>query len=217
LRRRISNVVEAVSYLGLALTKSIVVSFAATASLPVRAPSFDADAFQQHAMAVAQMARFVTAPNNQPDESFAAGLLHDVGKLLLASAMPARFEMISRAAALSGRSFEDEELIAGGCAPHRRLGVYLLNLWGLPWPVVQAIANYPVAPTVEQKRLGAAGAVYLARQLLREAAGEESSVVDVRFIEGLGLEGKVEAWRACAKELVDGGCGRIVVGATVDG
>jgi HD-like signal output (HDOD) protein/ActR/RegA family two-component response regulator len=202
LRRRISNVAEAVSYLGLGITRSVVVAFAASSGLPVRAPSFDGNAFQRRSMAVAQLARFVAPERARCDDSFAAGLLHDVGKLLLASALPARFEMISRAAALSGKSFEDEEQIAGGCAPHLRLGVYLMNLWGLPWPVVEAIANHRVAPTVEQKRLGPAGAVYLALQLLREAAGEESPGVDRAFVAAVGLEHELDLWRAHAKELV---------------
>jgi len=189
LRRRISSVVEATSYLGLGVTKSVVVACAATNGLLVRTPSFDAHAFQQRSAAVAHMARFIAPRHDQADDFFAAGLLHDIGTLLLASAMPARFEMISRAAAISGRKFAEEEQIAGGCAPHRRLGVYLMKLWGLPRPVVEAIANHPVAPTVEQKRL--------------EAAEDESAAVDLDFIEAVGLGSKLEMWRARARELVD--------------
>ncbi len=202
LRRRVSNVAEAVSYLGLTLVKSLVVAFAAAGALPVRAASFDSLAYQRRSLRVARLARFMVSGRELGDDSFAAGLLHEVGKLLLASALPARYETLEAAAAASGRTFEEEETLAGGCAPHLRLGVYLLHLWGLPWPVVEAIANHPVAPTVEQGTLGAAGAVYLARQLLREAAREAHAAVDLEFVTALRLESRLDAWRAHALEVV---------------
>jgi HD-like signal output (HDOD) protein len=153
-------------------------------------------------MRTGQIARRLAPSAEQADTCFAAGLLHDIGKLLLASALPERYDQLSRATAVSGRSFAEEETLLGGCAPQLRLGVYLLNLWGLPWPVVEAIANHAVAPSVEQGKLGPAGAVYLGCQLLSEASIDACGGVDLAFVERVGLGSRLGEWRAHAAELV---------------
>lgn len=198
-RRHVSSIVEAVTYLGLSLVRSLVVAFAVD-DLPVRAASFDLGAFQRRSMRTAAMARYL-APRDRADDCFASGLLHDLGRLILASAMPARYDLIAATAVASGKTFEEEEIALGGCAPHRALGVYLLNVWGLPWSIVESIANHPFAPTVETKRLGPAGAVYLARQLLAEAL-DASVVVDLAFVERAGISRALDGFRAHAAELI---------------
>ena len=81
------------------------------------------------------------------------------------------------------------------------MGVHLLNVWGLPWEVVSAVANYPNAPQVESTVLGTAGAVYLAHQLLQDAA-DGAEVLDRTFVDRVGLGGRVAEWRARAAQVV---------------
>jgi HD-like signal output (HDOD) protein/ActR/RegA family two-component response regulator len=79
-------------------------------------------------------------------EAFAAGLLHDVGKLVLAMAMPDRYADVLRRAHDSGRPlYEVEKELLG--ATHAEAGAYLLALWGLPVPVVEAIAAHHAEPS----------------------------------------------------------------------
>ncbi len=73
------------------------------------------------------------------DESFAAGLLHDVGKLILASIYAEESSRIWKLPVedeVSSLALEREVL---GCT-HAEIGGYLLGLWGLPDPVVEAVA-----------------------------------------------------------------------------
>jgi HD-like signal output (HDOD) protein/ActR/RegA family two-component response regulator len=201
LRRRISNVVEAVSYLGLTLVKSLVLSLSASEELPVRASCFDLHKFQKRSMQTAQLAKCVMDRPKLADDCFTAGLLHDIGHLLVASAMPEQYDAIARAAAASGRSLEEEGAAAAQYPSHARIGAYLLNLWGLPWPLVEAVANHSNAPDVETRELATAGAVYVGRQLLKETTESGPATLDEGFVARVGLTSHIPAWRTRAREL----------------
>jgi HD-like signal output (HDOD) protein len=201
LRRRISSVGEAVSYLGLALIRKLVTSLGAEEAIPVHAQQFDPHAFQQQSLRTARIARHLAATPGQADDFFAAGLLHDVGKLVLSSTLPARYDRLASAAAASGRSFEEEEATDLECASHLRLGVYLLKLWGLPAPIVDAIASHRDPASVEAGELGVAGAVYLGRQLLDEASGG-ATPIDHAFVARVGGGSRLAGWRSHATDVV---------------
>jgi putative nucleotidyltransferase with HDIG domain len=68
-----------------------------------------------------------------------AGLLHDVGKLALAVALPERYRELLAQGPDVGRSDPAAEQKLLG-SDHARVGAYLMSLWGLPGDVVQAIA-----------------------------------------------------------------------------
>jgi HD-like signal output (HDOD) protein len=202
LRRTISSVVEAVTYLGISQVKSLVLVLGADEGLPVQSTYFDAHAFQLHSMRTGQLARYIAVGRHQEDDCFAAGLLHDIGKLILASALPARYDAIVSAAATSGRAFDEEEAATDDCAPHPALGAYLLNLWGLPWHVVEAVANHEHVPQTEASALGTAGAVYIAHQLLAEAMADGPGKLDRAFVDRVGLGERIPEWRTRAAEMV---------------
>ena len=205
LRRRISSVVEAVSYLGFGLVKNLVLALGFAERLPVRATRFNAAAFQQHSMRTGQLARYVAAQPDLADDCFAAGLFHDVGKLLLASALPARYDAVAIAVSEGGMTFEQAEMSDDAFPSHTQMGVYLLNLWGLPWQIVEAVANYEHAPQLECAEMGPAGTVYISHQLLGEASGELHAGLDLSFVDRLGLGSHVSKWRARAAELSGAG------------
>ena len=74
------------------------------------------------------------------DDAYAAGLLHDVGVLVLASRMPVEFAAIQlRVEAGEPRSRVERELLG---ADHGEIAGYLLGLWGLPDNIVGAIAAH---------------------------------------------------------------------------
>lgn len=79
-------------------------------------------------------------------EAFAAGLLHDVGKLVFATAMPDRYTEVLREAHTSLRPLDEIEKERLG-ATHAEAGAYLLALWGLPVPIVEAIAAHHEEPS----------------------------------------------------------------------
>ena len=88
-----------------------------------RAAGLDADALAARAVATATEAARLAEPDDRSD-AFTAGLLSDVGLLLLAAKAP---ELLRR----------DESDLG---FTHGGLGAYLLGLWGLPPRVVEAVA-----------------------------------------------------------------------------
>jgi HD-like signal output (HDOD) protein/ActR/RegA family two-component response regulator len=194
-RRRISSVREAVSYLGTEQLKNIVLTVAIVSSLPARAAHFDAAAFQDHSITIARVAGLVAADRALADTSFAAGLLHDVGKLAMASTMPELFDAISRACKATGRSFEDVELELGGCG-HARLGATLLHLWGIPFDVVEAVLYYGRAPAMSGTKLESWDAVHLAHRIVGAAGTGIGDDADHAYLSRLGQLPRLPELRA---------------------
>jgi HD-like signal output (HDOD) protein len=125
LPREVTSLPEAVAYLGVATVRSLVLSTEAMSLFrpAARAAGLDADGLAERAVATATEAARQADPEHRSD-AFTAGLLSDIGLLLLADKAP---ELLRRDEADLGFT-------------HGGLGAYLLGLWGLPGRVVEAVA-----------------------------------------------------------------------------
>ena len=87
-----------------------------------------------------------------------------------------------------------------------RVCAYLLGLWGLPYPIVEAVANHHAPSRVkEQKTLGALGAAHLGEYLSGHADVEGvSPQMDEEYVRGLGVLGELPKWRALAAQSTSG-------------
>jgi HD-like signal output (HDOD) protein/CheY-like chemotaxis protein len=133
LPRRVTSVPEAVAYLGVATLRSLVLSTEAMSLFrpAARAAGLDVDGLSARAVVTATEAAGLAAPEHRSD-AFTAGLLSDVGLLLLAAKAP---DLLRRDEAELGFT-------------HGAAGAYLLGLWGLPPAVVEAVAFHHEPPGV---------------------------------------------------------------------
>jgi len=144
LRRELSDATEAVSYLGVETVKTLVLSaHLFTEFKPAYVNGFSLEGLSYHSLATAAacraIARFEECEPRFVEEAFCAGMLHDAGKLVLAQDFPVPYAKILEVAEqTSSPVFEVERQVLG--ADHADVGGYLLGLWGLPVPVVEAIA-----------------------------------------------------------------------------
>src|ERR1039457_6989322 len=159
LRREITNPVDAVVYLGMETVRALV--FTASAFSQFRLSSrdhFSIEELQQHSLAVGTLARQIANSMGLSaaavDHAFVGGLLHDIGKLVLASNYPEQYQEILRRAHEGSFRMRDAECDTFGTS-HAEIGAYLLWLWGLPDPVAEILAlhHHPsrdteVAPAV---------------------------------------------------------------------
>jgi HD-like signal output (HDOD) protein len=133
LPRHVAALPQAVAYLGVTTLRSLVLSTEAMSLFrpAARAAGLDVDALSARAAATATEAARLAAPDHRHD-AFTAGLLSDLGLLLLAAKAP---ELLRR----------DEGELG---FTHGAVGAYLLGLWGLPPAVVEAVAFHhePVGP-----------------------------------------------------------------------
>jgi HD-like signal output (HDOD) protein/CheY-like chemotaxis protein len=200
-----SNVGEAVMYLGLATIRALVLStqvFSQFNQETIKA--FSIDAIAQHCWMTGVLARRIAEAEQQDpkisDQCFLAGLLHDLGYLILASGLPEQYPHLLQTARDSNRPVWEVEQ-AELSASHAEIGAYLLGLWGLPTPVVEAVALHhrPAAATLQS--FSPAIAVHVADSLahsmvptLPEQAGIE---IDTAYLATLGLGGRLEVWKEC--------------------
>ena len=94
--RSITNIQNAVSYLGISTLKSLVLSvevfrvFAPKSPLP----GFSLDDLQRHARHTSYIAARLPVPKHLVEIAMVAGMLHDVGKLVMAWKLPDRFKKL---------------------------------------------------------------------------------------------------------------------------
>jgi HD-like signal output (HDOD) protein/CheY-like chemotaxis protein len=206
LARRVTSLHSAVSCLGmetirnLALTSEVFRVF-----LPdSRIPQSICDSIQRHAMRTAAIAAALPVERGTRDITAVAALLHDIGSLFLASAMPEEFSAILSLASMRGcKSFEAEEELLG--TSHAEIGAYLLGLWGIPGVAVEAIAHHHHPTRIPHATLDCTLAIYVADFLADEledhpkgAKGFEIAESDRVCLELLGVLDKIPEFRELA-------------------
>lgn len=209
LGRPITNIHEAVAYLGLETIKALVLSIHALSQFDDLAErQFSVGGLWRHSLAIAGAAKAVAlsqhADRRLADEAFVAGLLHDAGKLVLSANFP---ELYGRAVRLARERpvsivTAEQECFAGS---HADVGGYLLGLWGLPVSVVEAIALHHSPRLSACRTFSPLTAVHLAHFLIddKHAGGEVRGDVecDREYLEDLGLSGPEETWRQSAQSV----------------
>ncbi|HLH55625.1 MAG TPA: response regulator [Verrucomicrobiae bacterium] len=207
LGRAIASPAEAVSYLGVDTIKSLVLSIHAFSQFSTsRVPGFSIDGLwvesQQTAGVAKEIMRQEDFDQKVTDEAFVAGLLHDTGKLILASNFPAEYTQALRAAEQGTPALLAAEENTFG-ANHAEIGGYLLGLWGLPVRVVEAIALHHQPGKCVNPVFSPLTAVHLGAGLVKFHSATDLEMlkteIDLQYLERLGLAGRLERWREIAQ------------------
>ncbi len=206
-----TSIQSAVSYLGINTLKSLVLSVEIFRAFKPQKdlPGFSLEKLQHHAQLTAQIAARLPVPKHLADIALVAGMLHDVGKLILAWKISSHFEsMLAEAHEANCPVHQVEERHNG--FSHAEIGAYLLGLWGLPYTVVEAVALHHGPNRVPHQNFDAISAVYAANLLAHEreksCGGERADYVLDNYqkeFAGLGVLDKIPEWRALAAEVPD--------------
>jgi HD-like signal output (HDOD) protein len=203
LRLQVANPVEAIGYIGLETTKALVLLAHTFSSFEnVKLSVFSVESLWRHSVATGHFARRLgLLESNQhdlADQAFAAGLLHDIGKLLFAANMPGLFvEALALAREQCRRFWEVETQVLGAC--HSELGACLLGIWGLPTSLVEAVALHHHPNRAFQAQFSPLTAVHVANVLAHELNPEQSLTipdqVEQEYLAACGLTERLETWR----------------------
>ena len=142
LRSQVTSIAYAVSILGLDKLRNMALAIAVTRmwSSAQAAPGWSAPRFNQHSLATAMLADAMALQLrvDYPEGAFLAGLMHDLGKLLVASSMPADYMDIEAEFERTGASWEECESMVLGL-DHSGISAMALEQWKLPEPIVRAV------------------------------------------------------------------------------
>lgn len=206
LTRDISDIKMAVSYLGISILQNLVVSAEAFRMFQPKKmiPGFSMEELHSHSQLTARIAAHFAADKKVPTAVVVGALLHDVGKLVIAERAPDHLARAITGAREDGRPvFAVEEELIG--VSHAEVGAYLLSLWGLPYPVVEAVAHHHHPERVSQHRLDMITVVYLSNLLAHENSGEGSppalvqQEIDTGVLNAIGIADQLPEWRQVAE------------------
>ncbi|HPF34384.1 MAG TPA: HDOD domain-containing protein [Candidatus Krumholzibacteria bacterium] len=186
--RPIVSLEDAVCHLGLERIRRLAQATAMT-EMPDAEPSH-LEALREHAVRVADRAATCFADILPPAEVHTAALLHDVGRIVLAAVMPEEEREIQRLADRDGRQPHEVERELLGIT-HARIGGYLLGLWGLPAPLVDAAAHHHDPSHTAGTSPTLLTAVHVTDRIMR---GREVDL-DLEYLERIGCLGRLPAWR----------------------
>jgi HD-like signal output (HDOD) protein len=207
LGRQFSSAVEAVAYLGLDTIKSLVLSIHAFSQFDkAETGALKIESLWNHSLQVAGSAKRISKLEGQEpkatEEAFTAGLLHDIGKLVLAVNLPDEYTEATRLAHSGLELSLAEHLVFG--ANHADVGGYLIGLWGLPVPVVEAVALHHAPSRATQPAFSPLTSVHAANVLEWErpncANGAPAPHLDDNYLGLVGVSSRLPAWRQALAE-----------------
>jgi HD-like signal output (HDOD) protein/CheY-like chemotaxis protein len=168
----VSDVVQAVVLLGTHTVRGLVLMHDIVRSLDPDGvlPAAWLQNLTEHSVHTSRLARQLAGDAPWRNDAFTAGLLHEVGQLVLASSRPEDYPQIlhdwkqTEELALD----EAERARCGTC--HTEAGAHLLSLWGLRAEVVEAVAGHAAAPR-QPAVVDAVSTVALAHQVVEAELG----------------------------------------------
>jgi len=199
---RIHDISEAVQQLGMTTVRSLALSAQVYGQFaPGRLKSFSTEALWSHLMKCGGLARAILRREHadlaETEDAFTAGMLHDIGKLMLADSLPDEFAQALKLAETEKIPISAAELEVFG-ATDAGLAAYLLGLWGLPTGIVEAVAFHGSPEKSGLKKCSALTAVHVADALCNETA---TTNLDMAYLADIGVADHLESWRETASEL----------------
>lgn len=211
LPRKVATPAEAVRMLGVRTIQALVLSTHVFSQF--EGPKEGAALLRslwEHSLRVGEYTAAICASADTAREARAvaliAGMLHDVGRVILAHNFPERSVEVSRVARETVSRLLDVERDAFG-ATHCEVGACLLGLWAIPEAVVEAIAFHHEPALAEPREPFPLVAVHVSNYLAHIVDGGMASAgLDTATVERFGGESLVAEWAAvCGVSLGEAG------------
>ncbi len=211
--RNVTSPAEAANFLGLDVLKSLVLAEGVFSQFdPEVVKALSLDAVKNRSLLVAKAARTIAKSENVDDkivdQAFLAGLLHEMGSMVLAANSPDEY---LRACELLKQEQIDlllaEKRIFN--TTHAEIGAYVLGLWGIDVDVVTAIAYHHNPSKFPDKKFSALTAVYVASTCLSENSrsantglSEQPLFTDegMAYLDSIGMADHLPDWQALCLE-----------------
>jgi putative nucleotidyltransferase with HDIG domain len=202
LRCEISNVHQAVLLIGMEMMRALVVSVHIFSHFEAgKLGELDLAQLWKHSLCTANaalaIARAEHATKQVLEDSFSAGLLHDIGKLILADTMAEQYKQVVQRVRSQEIALSDVERESFECT-HAEVGAYLVGIWGLPNSIVETAAWHHLPSISASRTFAPLTAVHAANALV--GVGEfshlgERQALDEQHLEEVGMADRKDNWR----------------------
>lgn len=161
LQSKVRTISQAIAVLGFDSVRALVVGAGLIGNFDAaRHKGFDFRAFWRHAIGTALCARALARRGGSPPElAFVAGLLHDIGRLVLVTRFPEQYAQVVAQRALRDCTLLEAERTELGI-DHAQVGRALTQHWRIPEQICQAIGSHH--QPMEQDYGGLASVVHAA-------------------------------------------------------
>ncbi len=174
--RIISDLRTAVTRLGLSTLRDLVLASEVFSAQPLSGA--ERNSLQQRALLASRLAAKLL-PDSSAELGATAALLADIGLLLPGV-----------------RNERTPEDAADNRPGHAEAGAYLLGLWGLPMPIIEAVAFHLQPHRSTTRSFWVTGAVHVALALIN------GDPVDEEYLQRAGVLNKLPQWRDHANALM---------------
>jgi HD-like signal output (HDOD) protein len=208
--QKVESPARAVNLLGIDTVKNLVLGVGAFTEIKASSKIFPVKKLWSHSLMVGNCAKKIAMDQSDDkdiiDNSFIAGLLHDIGKLVMLAKMDKQYEEATLLAGEEGISLRTAEKQIFN-AVHDDFGAYLMGLWGMPGPVIEAIGFHHRLDNYPDNQFNPAVAVHLANAFYYEKYPDPITdvphAVDISHLKTIGLEDRIEPWRELCYEILD--------------
>jgi len=183
-RSKISDISRAVVVLGFNTVRNVIISVSIIDAFPGKEAldGFDIKAFWTHSVAVAVTSEYLAGKTRlqAPEDAFTGGLLHDIGKVILAQFFPDLFRKVWTYSKENNVSFyesENKEIPIN----HAQIGGYLSKKWQLPRGLIDAI-RYHHAVSKSANDLNLLMVVHAADIIVNSLMGDPKNEMDLSEI-----------------------------------
>jgi HD-like signal output (HDOD) protein len=197
IRHKVVSITEAVQLVGVESVRGLVLGLQAFASYKEH-PGKKAPPAQlwDHSLRTALLARRICRSQRFPlqtsDRAFLAGLLHDVGRIVIDANAPEERAEVNEFAKNFGVSIADAERRRFG-ATHAEIGGYLLALWGIDDEVIRIVQHQEDLGAFDGTDRGALAALHAAH--FAEMDNSQAYPLDVQSLNAMGFA-DAESWIA---------------------
>jgi HD-like signal output (HDOD) protein/ActR/RegA family two-component response regulator len=212
--RKINNPKEAVMLLGTETIKALVLSVKIFSQFNQKNFAwFNFDELFNHSMSVSMFAQTISRQEHLDqtlvNNALMAGMFHDLGKLILVTNFQEPYQQVLTEAAKTRQNLWDLEIERFGTS-HAEIGAYLMGLWGLEYPVIEAIAFHHCPGKSLSNSTGLLTAVHFgdAFDRLKKDPNDLNSENGLRqldrgYLDNLGVAGRITDWQTFCNELTE--------------
>lgn len=209
-RRHISSPEQAVALLGLNIIRPLALSVHIFRRFENDSLGFLSNmGIWNHSMNVGKIAKQIAMNERQDskfvDNAFIAGLLHDIGILVLATVIPNDYMATIKKAKEQGIPLFQAEWETLGFS-HERVAGYLLGLWGFTNNIVEAVTYHHAPGESSFRGFSPLVALYVANIMENKLSGEpvisRTAELDTAYLSERGFGEKVEKWKEIAERCI---------------